>query len=427
MPTTCVVGILWGDEGKGKVIDYLAAETDFVVRFGGGHNAGHTLVLPPAIAGEGKLVLHLVPSGIVHSHTVNVIGNGVVVDPIHLCEEIAMLHKRGVKVELGRNLLVSERAHVILAAHRRQDQLAEHVRGSGRIGTTGRGIGPAYSDRCSRIGLRVGDLLRPESLRKALTALAEQKNALFEPAGIEPIDVDAMYAELLAAGEQLKAGIVDAGFVLRQARDQGKRVLLEGAQGCLLDLEHGTYPFVTSSHSSTGGAFSGTGMPPHEMRTIGIVKAYATRVGEGPFPTELHDETADRLRTAGNEFGSTTGRPRRCGWFDAVAVRYSGSISGAKEVVLTSLDVLQGFPLRLATSYRLPDGSSTHNLPAFDLESVEPEILEMPGFDENICDVRDYDKLPANAKAYVAAIEEHTGLRVGTISVGPGRDQVIKR
>jgi len=422
MPTTCVVGILWGDEGKGKVIDYLAADTDFVVRFGGGHNAGHTLVLP-----SGKLVLHLVPSGIVHPHTVNVIGNGVVVDPLHLCDEVAGLHERGMQVELGRNLLISERAHVILAAHRRQDEWAEKVRGSGRIGTTGRGIGPAYSDRCARVGLRMGDLCRPEALKNALTALAEQKNALFGPAGIEPLDCEQMLKELLAAGEKLKPGIVDTGAVLRQARRDDKRVLLEGAQGCLLDLEHGTYPFVTSSHASTGGAFSGTGMPPHEMKTVGIVKAYATRVGEGPFPTELHDEVGEKIRAAGNEYGSTTGRPRRCGWFDAVAVRYSGEVSGADELVLTCFDVLRGFPLKLATGYRLPNGDVTTALPAFDLERVEPQFVELPGFDEDISAVRVFDDLPANAKAYVQAIEEHTGLRVGTISVGPGRDQVIQR
>lgn len=428
MPTTCVVGILWGDEGKGKVIDYLAAETDYVVRFGGGHNAGHTLVLPPEIAGEGKLVLHLVPSGIVHPHTVNVIGNGVVVDPIHLCSEIDKLKGRGIAIELGRNMLVSERAHVILPAHQRQDHLAESGRATGKkIGTTGRGIGPAYSDRCSRIGLRVGDLIRPDALREALTALAAQKNALFEPAGIEPLDVDAMFSQLVEAGEKLRPAIVDTGLALRKARLDGKRILLEGAQGCLLDLEHGTYPFVTSSHASTGGAFSGTGMPPHEMHTVGIVKSYATRVGEGPFPTELFDDTAEELRKAGNEYGSTTGRPRRIGWFDAVAVRYSGGISGAHELVLTSLDVLRGFPLKLAVDYKLKDGSLTKDLPAFELDAVEPQFLELPGFDEDICDVRDFDALPQNAKNYVAAIEEHTGLRVGTISVGPGRDQLIRR
>ena len=427
MPTTCVVGILWGDEGKGKVIDYLAADTDYVVRFGGGHNAGHTLVLPPSVAGDGKLVLHLVPSGIVHQHTVNVIGNGVVVDPIHLCEEVAMLRQRGIDVDLGRNLLISERAHVILEAHRRQDEWAERVRGTGRIGTTGRGIGPAYSDRCARVGLRVGDLCRPDALRTALSALAEQKDALFGSAGLDPLDCDRMFDELCAAGAELKPGIVDTGGALRKARREGKRILLEGAQGCLLDLEHGTYPFVTSSHASTGGAYSGTGMPPHEMRTIGIVKAYATRVGEGPFPTELHDDTGDALRKAGNEYGSTTGRPRRCGWFDAVAVRYSGAVSGVDELVLTCFDVMRGFPLRLATSYKLPDGSSTTDLPAFDLGSVEPQIEELPGFEDDISDVRDFDGLPQNARDYVAAIERHTGLRVGTISVGPGRDQVIRR
>jgi adenylosuccinate synthase len=423
MPTTCVVGILWGDEGKGKVIDYLAAEADYIVRYGGGHNAGHTLILP-----SGKLVLHLVPSGIVHSHTVNVIGNGVVIDPVHLCSEIEKLQGRGLDVRLGHNLLLSERAHVILEAHRRQDQWTEGQRGSGRIGTTGRGIGPAYSDRCSRIGLRLGDLLQPGRLRKALQGLAEHKNAWFGPIGLPAIDVAATFEQLAAAGDRLRPGIVDAGLVLRQALAAGKRIVLEGAQGCLLDLEHGTYPFVTSSHASTGGAFSGTGLPPHAMRVIGIAKAYATRVGEGPFPTELKDELGDRLRTAGKEFGSTTGRPRRCGWFDAVAVRYSGAVSGATELVLTNLDVLRGFsPLRIAVRYRLPDGATTTQFPAFDLEAAVPEWVELPGFDEDLQQVRRFEDLPRNAQAYVRAIEEHAGLPIRTISVGPERQQVVVR
>ncbi|MCU0863871.1 MAG: adenylosuccinate synthase [Planctomycetes bacterium] len=422
MPTTCVVGILWGDEGKGKVIDYLAADTDFVVRFGGGHNAGHTLVLP-----TGKLVLHLIPSGIVHAHTVNVIGNGVVVDPVHLCGEIDKLRQRGLRVDLGRNLLLSERAHVIVDAHRRQDQWAEGLRGSGKIGTTGRGIGPAYADRCARIGLRLGDLIRPDRLRAALHGLALQKNAWFAPAGLPALDVEAMFGELAAAGERLRPGIVDAGAVLRDAHAAGKRILLEGAQGCLLDVEQGTYPFVTSSHASTGGAFSGTGLPPHPMRTVGIAKAYATRVGEGPFPTELKDELGNRLRIAGNEFGSTTGRPRRCGWFDTVAVRYSGAVSGVGELVLTNLDVLRGFPLQLCTAYRMPDGSSTTALPAFDLEAVQPQLVELPGFTEDLREVRRFEALPANARAYVQAIERHTGLPIRTVSVGPERQQVILR
>ncbi len=423
MPTTCVVGILWGDEGKGKVIDYLAADADFVVRYGGGHNAGHTLILP-----TGKLVLHLVPSGIVHPHTVNVIGNGVVVDPIHLCTEIATLRGRGLPVELGQNLLLSERAHVILEAHRRQDHWAEGARGGGRIGTTGRGIGPAYADRCSRIGLRLGDLLRPERLQQAVRAIAEEKNAWFQPVGLEPVQVEATLAQLSAAGETLRAGIVDTGAALRRAHATGKRILLEGAQGCLLDLEHGTYPFVTSSHASTGGAFSGTGLPPHAMRVVGIAKAYSTRVGAGPFPTELDNEIGERLRTAGKEFGSTTGRPRRCGWFDTVAVRYSGAVSGANELVLTGLDILRGFqPLRLAVAYRLADGTRTTELPAFGLEDAVPEFEELPGFDQDLQQVRRFEDLPRTAQAYVQTIERHTGLPVCTISVGPGRDQVILR
>ncbi|MBX3463859.1 MAG: adenylosuccinate synthase [Planctomycetes bacterium] len=423
MPTTCVVGILWGDEGKGKVIDYLAAEADFVVRYGGGHNAGHTLILP-----SGKLVLHLIPSGIVHPHTRNVIGNGVVVDPLHLCTEIDTLRARGLAVEPGGNLLISERAHVILDAHRRQDHWAEGVRRGGRLGTTGRGIGPAYSDRCSRIGLRLGDLLRPDHLRRAVQGLAEQKNAWFAPVGLEPIDVEAAVAQLLAAGDRLRAGIVDCGAVLRRAHAQGQRILLEGAQGCLLDLEHGTYPFVTSSHASTGGAFSGTGLPPHAMRVVGIAKAYATRVGEGPFPTELREATGDRLREAGREYGSTTGRPRRCGWFDTVAVRYAGAVSGAGELVLTNLDVLRGFaPLRLAVAYRLADGTRTTEFPAFDLDAAVPEFEDLPGFTEDVREVRRFDDLPPAARAYVQAIERHTGLPIRTISVGPGRDQIILR
>ena len=423
MPTTCVVGILWGDEGKGKVIDFLAAETDLIVRYGGGHNAGHTLVLP-----SGKLVLNLVPSGIVHAHTVNVIGNGVVVDPIHLCAEIDKLRERGLPVELGRNLLVSERAHVILEAHRRQDQWAENLRGSGKIGTTGRGIGPAYSDRCSRVGLRVGDLLRKGRLEQTLHVLAQQKNAWFTAAGMPPLDVATMVRELGAAGDKLRAGIADTGAVLRAAHGAGKRILLEGAQGCLLDLEHGTYPFVTSSHASTGGAFSGTGLPPHAMRVIGIAKAYATRVGEGPFPTELKDDLGNRLRTAGNEYGSATGRPRRCGWFDTVAVRYSSAVSGATELVLTNLDVLRGFsPLRICVAYRLPDGSRTTELPAFDLDGVVPEFLELPGFDQDLREVREFAALPPKAQVYVQTLERHTGLPIRTISVGPEREQLILR
>jgi adenylosuccinate synthase len=423
MPTTCVVGILWGDEGKGKVIDFLAAEADYVVRFGGGHNAGHTLILP-----GGKLVLHLVPSGIVHENVTCVIGNGVVVDPLHLVEEIEGLTKRGLHCELGSNLLLSERAHVILEAHRVQDHWHEQARGKGRIGTTGRGIGPAYADRCNRIGLRLGDLLRPERLRAGIERLCAEKSPLFVGVGLPALEPEALFDVLSAAGERLRPGIVDTGELLRKAHQDGKRILLEGAQGCLLDVEHGTYPFVTSSHASTGGAFSGTGLPPHQMQVIGIAKAYATRVGEGPFPSEMHGESAERLRTAGNEFGSTTGRPRRCGRFDAVAVRYSGALAGVDELVITNLDVLAGLgPLEMVTAYRLPDGQRCEVFPAFDLDGVEPICESFEGFEGDLSSVRRFEDLPETARRYILGIEQHTGLSVRTISVGPRREQVIER
>ena len=423
MSTTCVVGILWGDEGKGKVIDFLAREADFVVRFGGGHNAGHTLILP-----TGKMVLHLIPSGIVHPGVVNVIGNGVVVDPLHLVQEVRRIRERGLAVDLGRNLLVSERAQVILEAHRIQDQWHEQRRGSGKIGTTGRGIGPAYSDRAARIGLRMGDLLRPELLRASLERFCAEKNGWFLAAGLAALEPEALLPALLAAGEELRPAVVDTGSVLRAAKREGRRILLEGAQGILLDVDHGTYPFVTSSSASTGGAFSGTGLPPHSMRVMAVAKAYATRVGEGPFPTELKDDTGDRIRKAGNEYGSTTGRPRRCGWFDAVAVRYSGAVAGVDELTLTNLDVLAGFhPLRIATAYRLPDGSTTRDFPAYGLHEVVPVFEELQGFDGNLQDTRRFEDLPVAAREYVLAVERHTGLPVRTVSVGPKREQVILR
>ena len=423
MSTTCVVGILWGDEGKGKVIDYLASANDYVVRYGGGHNAGHTLILP-----SGKMVLHLVPSGIVHGSVCNVIGNGVVVDPLHLVQEIEGIRARGIAVELGKNLFVSERAHVILEAHRIQDHWHEQARGKGRIGTTGRGIGPCYADRCNRVGLRMGDLVRADSLRAGLERLCAEKNALFQGAGLPQLQPEALFEQLWAAGQTLAPAIVDAGALLRRAHKEQRRILLEGAQGCLLDVEHGTYPFVTSSHASTGGAFSGTGLPPHGMRVIGIAKAYATRVGEGPFPSELQGETAELLRKAGNEYGSTTGRPRRIGWFDAVAVRYSAELSGANELVVTNLDVLAGFPkIGLVKGYRLADGTVTEDFVAFGVEQVQPIVEEFAGFDGDLRGCRRFADLPDAARAYIEAIERRTGLPVKTISVGPERQQVIQR
>ncbi|MHC5063559.1 MAG: adenylosuccinate synthase [Planctomycetota bacterium] len=424
MSTTCVIGLLWGDEGKGKIVDLFAEKADYVVRYGGGHNAGHTLIH------EGEtLVLHLIPSAILHSEVINVIGGGVVIDPFHLRDELEELAGKGIQVELGRNLLLAETCHLILPLHRRLDKLSEQQRGKDRIGTTGRGIGPAYADRATRIGLRLGDLLRPERLRPALRKLYDSKAALFAEGGTEIPEVDALAEELIGIGEQLAPGIVDAGHRLRSAQNEGKSLLLEGAQGVLLDVDHGTYPFVTSSNSSTGGIASGTGLPPASLDAVaGIVKAYSTRVGQGPFPTELSGERAEALRKAGNEYGSTTGRPRRCGWFDAVALRFAVQVSGTTEIVLTNLDVLAGLgALKIATSYELPGRGQIEGFPAFDLDRVEPQYVEMAGIPGDISDIRSYEKLPEEARRYVEAIEELAGATVSLISVGPGRDQVIRK
>lgn len=426
MPTTCVIGLLWGDEGKGKIIDLFAAEADWVVRYGGGHNAGHTLV-----RGGERLVLHLVPSAILRPGVRNVIGNGVVVDPFHLRDEIARLRQRGVAVELGGNLLVADGAHVILPVHRALDGLSERMRGDAKLGTTGRGIGPAYADRASRAGVRIGDLVRPARLDAALHRLLAEKNSILRACGDEPLDAARLRDELLELGALLKPGIVDAGRLLREAHRRGERILCEGAQGVLLDVDHGTYPFVTSSSASSGGVASGTGLPPQALgRVIGVVKAYATRVGSGPFPTELDGEFAHRLREAGREYGSTTGRPRRVGWFDAVAARYAAQVSGTTEVVMTNLDVLRGMgSLRVARAYRLADDSDAEveHFPAFDLDGVRPVFDEYAGFDEDLTRMSRWSELPANARRYVDAIEARIGVPIATVSVGPERDQVIQR
>jgi len=423
MTTSCVTGLLWGDEGKGKIIDLLAADADYVVRYGGGHNAGHTLVHD----GE-RLVLHLVPCGIRRPDVINVIANGVVVDPFHLARELDALRGHGFAIELGENLLISERCHVILPLHLHLDAAAESMRGDGKLGTTGRGIGPAYADRATRLGLRMGDLIRPDSLRVALDRQLAQKNPMLTSFGAEPVDRDGLLEELIELGDGFRVGILDTGHVLREAVAQNKRILLEGAQGVLLDVDHGTYPYVTSSNASTCGIAPGTGLAPATIGTIhGVVKAYSTRVGEGPFPTELSGDTADRLRTAGNEFGSTTGRPRRCGWFDTVAVNYARAVSGTTDLVITNLDVLSGFdPLPVCVAYDI-GGERVDRFPAFDLQAVKPIYEELPGFTEDITGVRRFDDLPENARNYIRALEGFVGVRAGVISIGPGRDQVIRR
>lgn len=424
MAVRCVTGILWGDEGKGKIIDRLAADTDCVVRYGGGHNAGHTIFLD----GE-KLVLHLIPSGILHPGVLNIVGNGVVVDPWHLEEEIEGLRGRGAEVELGVNFFVSEGAHVILPLHRALDQVAEQIRGSDKIGTTGRGIGPTYADRASRTGLRMGDLVRPARLSRALDYLLAEKNPLLRAFDLPEVERGPLETQLIEFGQRLRPAITDTGHMLRSAYACDQRILIEGAQGVLLDVDHGSYPFVTSSSSSTGGVAVGTGLPPSAIgEVLGIVKAYSTRVGEGPFPSELFGEIGDQLRTAGNEFGSTTGRPRRCGWFDTVAVKYAVAVSGTTRLAMTNLDVLSGFdPLPLAVAYDLNGERISDRLPLFDIEEATAVCEEMPGFQDDVTGVRRYADLPVQARNYVEAIEDRVGVPIGIISVGPERDQVIER
>ena len=426
MPSTCVIGIQWGDEGKGKVIDLLAQDADMVVRYGGGNNAGHTVVV-----GSERFALHLIPSGILSPRTINVIGGGVVVDPAHLLEEIAGLRGRGVRVELGRNLLLAESAHVILPYHRAMDRVAEKLRGKGRIGTTGRGIGPTYADRASRAGLRLGDLVRPEQLQARLAQALEEKNLFFRAAGEPELEFQPLHSQMLEFGRTLGPALTDTGHHVRRAIAQGQRVLFEGAQGMLLDVDLGTYPYVTSSSVGPAGVYSGAAVPTggvHKVLAVG--KAYSTRVGEGPMPTELLDADGERIRERGREYGTTTGRPRRCGWFDGVAVRYTVSVSGAAEMALTNLDVLSTFPrLRVAEAYEL-DGRRLGGgdaFPLLDLARCKPVWRELPGWHEDITGCRSFAALPAACRDYVRCLEELAGIPATLISIGPGRDQVIRR
>jgi adenylosuccinate synthase len=422
MPSLSVFGAQWGDEGKGKIIDLLSADVDYVVRYQGGANAGHTVI----VGGE-KYVLHLVPSGILHPGRVNGIAGGVSVDPIALLEEVDGLVERGVAVD-GTNLRLSSTAHVIFEHHRRIDALSEVWLGEGRIGTTGRGIGPCYSDKAARTGLRVGDLLDADHCRSRLKAAMAEKNALIEKVhSAEPMDLEAQLDRYVALGDRLRPFVANVGHEVREAYAAGKSVLFEGAQGFLLDIDHGTYPYVTSSNTGTNGIPSGVGFPVTGIeRSIGIAKAYCTRVGEGPFPSEDHGKDGQAIRDAGHEYGATTGRPRRCGWFDAVAMRYSMELNGAAGFVMTNLDVLSGFPeLRCATAYEI-DGESTKTYPAGeDLAQVKPIYESMPGWKEDITGVREYAELPQAARDYVEWIQDLVGTKIVMLSVGPDRSQVI--
>ena len=416
MPAVILMGTQWGDEGKGKIVDFLAREADMVVRYQGGANAGHTVV-----TGGKEYKLHQVPSGIIFGRT-SVIGSGVVLDPGRLAQEIDTLKSQGIGVD---DLHISDRAQIVLPVHLRMDNLEEKIRGKSHIGTTGRGIGPTYWGKIARNGLRVTDLLSdrfPERLAQSL----QFTNRILGALGEEPEDPDRLYEQLKEQAEFLAPYVADTMPLINSALDRGDRVLFEGAQGTLLDVDHGTYPYVTSSNTVAGGACTGAGIGPTRVSAvIGVVKAYTSRVGIGPFPTELEGDLAHQLREKAWEYGTTTGRPRRVGWLDAVAVRYACRINDLSGLALTRLDTISGFrPLKIADSYR--------NLASFPadngiLDSVEPSYLEMDGWDEDITGARQWDDLPPQARRYVEAIEDLTGVPVTMISVGQDRDATILR
>lgn len=423
MSTVVIVGAQWGDEGKGKVIDYLAKEADVVVRGQGGNNAGHTVVV-----GDQKYALHLIPSGILNENTINVIGNGVVFDPQGFIKEIEGLKAKGVSTD---SIKVSDRAHVVFPYHREIDRLAEEARGADMIGTTKKGIGPSYMDKVERSGIRVCDFVDEEVFESIFRKQIEAKNKIIVSIyGGEPLDADAMVAEYKEYAKFVKPFVTDTSVVVYDALKEGKKVLLEGAQGTLLDLDYGTYPYVTSSHPTAGGFTIGSGIGPNQIgEVVGITKAYTTRVGKGPFVTELDNEIGDRIRIAGNEFGTTTGRPRRCGWLDMVIVKYSARVNGMTCIALMLLDVLTGFEtVKICKGYRYGDVEIEHFPASLNvLGKCEPIYEELPGWTEDLSDCTTFESLPANARAYVERIEALTGVPVKIISVGPKRTQTIVR
>ncbi len=420
MPNTVIVGAQWGDEGKGKVIDIYAQKADIVVRYQGGNNAGHTVVI-----GRDSFVLHLIPSGILHKGKICVIGNGVVVDPKALLEEIATLESKGIKI--GARLFVSRDAHVIFPYHRKLDELREAKKKN--IGTTKKGIGPCYADKVARLGIRFVDLLNKKVFKDKLNENLDEKNPVFSKIyNTEGYSFDKLYEEYSGYAERIKKYIHDTTVFLNEAVGRRERVLFEGAQGTLLDVDHGTYPFVTSSNSTSGGASTGSGVGPNRIdKVIGVVKAYTTRVGEGPFPTEFSDDLMERVRTKGKEFGATTGRPRRCGWFDSVIVKHSVMVNGIDEIVVTKLDVLDDLEsLKICTAYKY-GGRIYKDFPS-DIEvlsNCEPLYEELPGWKSDTTGITAYSRLPKNAKNYLKRVQKLLSTKIVLISVGSDRKQTF--
>ncbi len=422
MTVTAVVGAQWGDEGKGRVVDYLAQRADMVIRYQGGDNAGHTVVNE-----WGTFRLHHIPSGIFNPQTINIVGTGCVVNPDTLLEELAELERAGVNTE---NLFLSSRAHVTMPYHRLLDGLREAARGGKAIGTTKRGIGPVYSHKAARMGIRLGELRYPDWVRERLRIVLPLVNHELEMYGHAPIDEDEMMDKIAGWQEALGHRIVDTLPLIRSALEQDKEVLLEGQLGVMRDLDWGIYPYVTSSNPLASFAPVGAGFPARYItRVVGVVKAYSTAVGSGPFPVELKGEMGDKLREAGQEYGATTGRPRRCGWFDGVAIRYSAWLHGFTEIAVTKLDVLDEFPeIRICVGYRLPDGTVTQEMPDVPtLEHVEPVYETWPGWMTPTGHIRRWQDLPANARRYLERIEDLAGAPIRFVSVGPERDQIILR
>jgi len=424
MPLVIVVGTQWGDEGKGKIVDLLAGKAQVVARYSGGSNAGHTVCNP-----YGEFRLHLIPSGVFYPHTTCIIGNGVVVSLAVLLEELNLLAERGVD---SSRLMISSRAHLVMPYHLLLDELEEKARGSKALGTTRSGVGPAYADKVARLGIRAGDLLHPDELRHRLGQVLEYKNAILTKVyQVPPLSLDEIHEQYCGYGERLAPFICDTMSTLLSALDSGALVLLEGAQGTLLDIDFGTYPYVTSSSPVAAGGLIGVGLSPSRAKvdhTLGVTKAYTTRVGAGPMPTELEDETGKLIRQAGHEYGSTTGRPRRCGWFDAVAARFSADLNGLTSIAITRLDVLDSFAsIKVCTAYEI-DGEVTDQFPTSSavLERCRPVYEELPGWQCSTSHVRRFEDLPPAARSYVERLEAAMNCPASIISVGPGREQTIQ-